>query len=354
MKFKKLVINRLIIMIFLLISTSVLHAAIPTAEGLFRNGQNQDLNGNFVILSFIVEELPNQDLLKNNKVSDEDNETIRNTVQEKRAAPKYVRLIFSLENEYRLDLLQLEYRDSSFKNDGLVRSIYIPGLLKRVQEDSSLENPFIYSILMMFALNDSRGIISLIKKHEPNFKQNDEIMNDEKLWLLNEYKKYLQTIREDEELKKDLISPLQPTDEEVKGKVNKIMNSNLYKKSENVKLVRHEGAFYWQVALEKMTALFSNEAHRLKELALNTPTGSIIINCGNYILFDGVHELPKIILYKNAQERTFRIKTVALKNFTNSGKKLFERAKDYKDQEEKQNARSDEQLHDSYSIPFLY
>ena len=95
---KKLI---LIIAIFVCIPAQ---AAIPTMEGLFRNGKNKDLAGNFVILKMMVDEMSLTDDLEK-KVS-------------------YLKFYFSVADENRIEFLQVHYPDGEMRKDSATHLYY--------------------------------------------------------------------------------------------------------------------------------------------------------------------------------------------------------------------------------------
>jgi hypothetical protein len=142
--------------------------------------------------------------------------------------------------------------------------------------------------------------------------------------MLENYKEYLISTKEDPDLREELSSPLNPTDLEEKGKVLDLMKKNIYQKTNQVKLVKTQNEFRWNVDLGTINAEFSNEGHRLKKFNLQS-NGNIEVTTGDHVLFNGIHELPKVIIFKSSNDRVYKIRFLSLKHYQ-SYKKSFSKA----------------------------
>ncbi len=305
----------------LLISTSTL-AARPTLEGLFRNSNSPELEGNFIVIKMMIEEIQNQGV----------DQVLSTEAQDQKIPmqPKFYKFIFSTEEERKTQLLQVEYNSNLMKKAGVKRSLYFKNLTQKIKDDVYTERSLFYSLLMMFGLNKSDGMKNILARYGTHFLDNKSLMNEEKVKLMDSYKKYLTAIKEDKTLKEELESPLKPEDIEEKEKVLNLLKEPMYKENESVSLVKDGRKFFWKMNLEKVKASFTNEEHRLTRFELESAEGNILGNFGDYILFDGRHELPKIIVLKDKNNRQFKVRFLSFKNFINKGKNLLERAIDYK------------------------
>jgi hypothetical protein len=298
------------------------YAAKPTLEGLFRNSNSPELDGNLVVVKVMVEESSENRASQAISTEEQDLKTPMN--------PKFYKFIFSLEDEKLTQLLQVEYKNNLMNKNDLKKSLYFKNITEKIKEDAYTERSLFYSLLMMFSLNKSDGMKNILQKYGSHFIDNKGLMNAEKIQLMDQYKKYLSAIKEDKTLKEELVSPLRPEDIEEKEKVNTLLKEPMYKNNDSVSLVKEGRHFFWQMNLETIRASFTNEEHRLHRFELDSSEGNIVGNFGDYILFDGRHELPKIIVLKDKSERQFKIRFLSFKNFVNKGKNLLERAIDYK------------------------
>ncbi len=321
--------------LFLAISVQT-YAAYPTVEGLFRNGNNKDLIGDFIVVKAMIEEVQNEEILRRIKVSEGD-EIVAKVFTHKELAPQFIKLIYSIEGENRADLLKVRYSDSKMKKSSLKSSQFVKGVRRLIRKDEDYERGLFNSILLMLIMNESKEIVSVLHNLGITLPTNLMMMNSEKITLMDEYKKYLMAIREDASLKEELISPLKPVDEDEKTRVEELSKSNMYKRSENISLVKERNKFYWKLKHGNFEAYFRNGKHRLDRLQAEINGKLFTVNCGEYVLFNGVHELPTQILIKDTKERVYKMKLLTLSNFVNKGKKLHERARDYKGLEEEIN-----------------
>jgi hypothetical protein len=306
-------------------------AAKPTIEGLIRNGNNPELIGNLVMVKLAIEEIANHEILQKTNVenAEEFKAKLEPLLMERKVEPKFIKFVFSLEKKDKIGLIQLEYSDGSMKNEFLDKVGYFPNLIKDVDLDAKLERSLFYSLVTMFSLNDSRTMSALFKKLDLEYKTNKELMNPEKISLLNRYKLYLGKIKESPEEKEELINPLKPQDEELNQKVKEVLGSSMYHKGEKVSLIRKGGKFFWEVALTNINALFTNDEQRIENLKIRTIDGEIKTTFGEYLLFNGIQELPKIMMIKSLNHRIYKAKFIDYKIY-NSKKKFYKRVENYK------------------------
>lgn len=283
--------NCLLGFLLTLISMSVF--AAPTMEGLFRNGNNPDLSGDLVVVTFSVEELP--------------------TEASKELLPtRYVKLFMSRSSS-RVEALQTDYVDSRFAEASTQKSFYRSQVSEDLKEAKSLERPLFFSLLSTLLLNDSRPMNQFFKSYGTGFKTNREAMNPEKIELLHKYKNYLIAVSEEGGSVKDAIKASKEGDAEERAKAMEVIATGVYEKSERVRLTREGGQFYWSVDLGQVKALFTNEEHRLKKVQMTLEPGKMIeLECGEYALMDGVHELPKTITLRDSSNSLFRLTFMSL------------------------------------------
>ena len=173
----------------------------------------------------------------------------------------------------------------------------------------------------MFSLNDSRGMSIFLKKVNSDYDLNRNIMNNEKIRLLKKYKRYLMAIRKKRDLKKKINSPLHSSDEEKKLKLREVLGYRTYRETEKVNLVREGGKFYWSLVLSKVSALFENKSHRIKNFSVEIDKGSLDYEFGQFVSLDGIHEMPQNIYFKSSDEKKYRISFISYKNFLSKHKK---------------------------------
>ncbi|MCY4524244.1 MAG: hypothetical protein OXB84_05860, partial [Halobacteriovoraceae bacterium] len=271
---------------FLLISNC--YSAIPTVEGLFRSGSNKKIAGKIVILSAIVNKFDEEGDLKELNAPGKNLEETEG---------QYVKWIFSRVNEQKIQVIQSLYDSNKMNKQSIIETFFIPHITKKVQKEPQVSRALFYSLMLMYAFNDSIGMKKLFQQYSNDFKENKEIMNQDKINLYNKYRNYLITLNKNSDLKDKLVSPLRPKNEKEREKVDKIINSSMYEDTGQVKLTRKNNRFFWEVTLKNAYALFTNEEYRLKHLQLEFPNGDAEVKAGDYSLINGHYALPRILLF---------------------------------------------------------
>jgi hypothetical protein len=303
--FKTGVNMKKIILLCLLTYSLSIFSAVPTMEGLFRNGSNEILSGNLVVFDIMVVEQP--------KIQEIEEKTKEN----------FLKLIFFQEDDKSINLYQFQYSDSQMSDKNIVRFAKVSNLSGKLKGDLNLERSVLFAVLKMIGLNNSNSITYILKKLNQDFKFNREILNWEKMALYKEYRDFLS-----EKDKSSKPSPLNPIRPEDKTRVDNLLKSSMYKNTGDVKLVKKDGDFYWLVELDKSTALFSNENHYLKEMKLKFQKGSIELDFDEYISLNGMQPIPGQIMIKDINERFYKIKFLSFNISQTSSGKVEEKYKD--------------------------
>ncbi len=283
--------NCLFVLLLALMGTQLF--AAPTMEGLFRNGNNPDLSADLVVATFSVEELPSE-------------------VSKELLPTRYVKVFMSRSNSA-IVALQADYADNRFAEPATQKSFYRTQLSDDVREAKFVERPLFYSVLSTLLLNDSRPMNHFLKAHSNGFKTNREAMSPEKLELLQKYKEYLIAISEEGGSVKDAIKASKEGNAEERAKAMEVITGGIYEKNDKVRLAREGGQFFWSVDLGAFKAFFSNEEHRLKKIQLMMEGGkNVELECGEYTLLNGTHELPKTMMLRDSTNSLYRISFLSL------------------------------------------
>ncbi|PIK14284.1 hypothetical protein [Halobacteriovorax sp. JY17] len=294
-------------------------AAAPSIEGLFRNPNSQDIDGNLVVLKAMIE---------------------RDATEEEYFKPSYYKFIFSIEPEDRIKFLQVEYSEGKMSNNDVVSTLFLNNFLPKVKNDELIERSLFYSLLTMYGLNKSEAISSILKRYSQNFISNKESLNKDKVELFNKYKKYLTAVKESEETTEELKSPLESEDEEEKKKIQEIRSSSMYSENQSLRLIKDGRSFFLNLDLNGVTARFTNEEHRLVRMKVIRGTDEVESFFSDYILFNGRHELPKHILIKDQGGINYHVRFLGLNVINNTGDDLSKRALSYKKIEEENLAKN--------------
>ncbi|EQC50054.1 hypothetical protein M899_3485 [Bacteriovorax sp. BSW11_IV] len=293
-------------------------AAVPTAEGLLRNPNNNDITGNLILLNVSVLHTMTGEL------SDEAAETT------KKSSLGYYKFLLNNEERRSGEIIQGQYFNSSFSDREIARLDSYRNLGATLQSDQIIERELFYSLMMMFAMNESKYMGNFIKKYSSDFKLNNEMLNREKVKLLDEYKKYLTMIKADPSLKDHVKSPLAKEGEEEAKKIKEIMDSPTYDDNKNVELVKIGENFFWKVKFDNGEMMFSNEEHQLQQMTLNFGGKKINVYALEYLLFDGQHEMPKKIKIEMGDGNTYDVSILVYKDILSKNKTFSERLKDLK------------------------
>ncbi len=334
--FLKNVTKKLLFLVTIFTSNALL-SAIPTTEGLFRNTNNGDLTGNIIKIRAIIRETKDYNFAESSSAGETaDLLPTPSATPNLSASPYYFEFIFSLGEEKRTELLQLEFSRSTMEKNFIKKVTYVPNLLKRIKEDKNLASSLFYSLLLMFATNDANGMMTTLNKIVPGQPLNREILNTEKVTLLKNYQHYLTAIKANPAQEGELKNPMKPEDPEEMERVKNILKDGMYSSSPAIKIVKKENQFFWNLSLENFTANFFQDTHRMRDLTTTLDSKTVNLYCGEYLLFDGVHELPKVLFFNKAYEnRVIEISMSSLSNINDKSKKFYERYKEYKELEEK-------------------
>ena len=123
-------------------------------------------------------------------------------------------------------------------------------------------------------------------------------------------------INENKELEDELSSPFKNEDPEKAQEIKQTLKDSMYIKSKSVFLHRVGKKYFWKINLATTNALFENNSLKLKQVKFDNGGGTIDFRVGEYILFDGVHELPKVVYFKDLLERVFKVRILKYKLFT--------------------------------------
>jgi hypothetical protein len=301
--------------ILLTIVSTFSHAAVPSVEGLFRNPNSQEIDGDLIVLKAVIQR--------------------ESTDEEVTFKPRYYKFIFGLEKENQVQFIQAEYSDGKMATKDLLNTLFVNKLLAKVKGDELLERNLFYSYLMMYGLNKSDGIANILKNNTTNFISNKESLNKDKMDLYDRYKKYLLAIKNDEAIKEELQSPMESEDEEEKKKIQDLRTTNMYNTNEALSLDKEGRNFVLNLNLDGVSAKFTNEEHRLISMKVAKGTSEIEAFFADYILFNGRHELPKFIKLIDQEKNSYNIRFVGFSVFTNKGDSLTKRALKYKENEAK-------------------
>ncbi len=281
--------------VLLLIKTTF--AKVPTPESLWQNLSNPNISGNFVTMSTIIE-------------------------GDGITSPRYVQFIFSREKNDIVNLLQTDYSAAQMHNSQIIRNKIIYNLHATLLKESSSERAFFYGILLSLVLNDPIAIGALIAKQSSDYQSNDQLLNTEKIKLMQNYLSYLRTIKDDRTKRKSLTSPLDPADLSEQKRINSILKGNTLPSISNVSLTKDGPSFFWKMHFNNFFALFTNEDYKFYKMVLSYNDQNLTTTASNYFMSNGTHSLPKNIQVKTLENKAYNLTTLSFTEYQNHKQKI--------------------------------
>jgi hypothetical protein len=311
--------KKLLAIITLIISTNII-AYTPTLDSLLRNGNNPEIGNSSVVANLYIKEL---------KEGVADQELVTNSV---------VKFVIFNENEERPKLIQVDYAGGKVSSNLVIdyKLRDFSRLSSITKNSEEIETQVFYSLMSSLLNNNSNHFLELFNSNSINVKSNIELLNEDKVKLLGQYRNYLKIIKESEEPPVDLENPLKPTDVEAKEKVAEVLSQSFLKKDILVKRVKEHNEFYWIVENDNLYIKFDKD-HRLKTMKLITDMGNIEVICGRFVILGSQLEFPEFIWLKDLSGKKYEITARSLKLFSDSKENHHKRLKRYKKLREENN-----------------
>ena len=283
-----------------IISNSAL-SYIPTLESLLRNGTNANTDENTVFTNLKITEI---DLENNQPIQDEFG-------KERKSVIKLLTV-----NSYKDSsmLCQVNYASAILSDSNMtsIKQIELSGINQKFTAEENPAAELFYSIYAMLGNNDSKPLLGVLKRYSFNIRSNKELINKEKVILLGQYKKFLES--EEEEA---LANPLRPESEEARKRVQEILKGPFLTRDETVKRVREGKKFYWLVNENNIKARFDEE-HRMRELWVRTTNGEYKFIIGPHKSYSSELKFPEFIWFTDANGKKYEIKPLKHTMFADS------------------------------------
>jgi hypothetical protein len=281
-------------------------AAVPTEEGLLKNLNNAEVQGNLITIKTMIQNT---------------SPAVGSVSESEQPKADYYKLILSFENPNQISFLQIGYSNAQMQNSQIRDVKYIPDFLSAIKKEKTPEKGLFNAALMMLSSNHSQGVEAFLEKSGTKIVRNKDILNEEKMKLLRSYRTYLANNKG----KGDSNSPLNPTDLTNKAKVLELFRANTFIRSKNIELVKADNEFMWLVDWKSVKGYFTNEERRLRKFEYTTPESIVKLEAQDYILFNGVNEFPKYIHLRDSKNQTTKIQVLSVETKMNREKKLAER-----------------------------
>lgn len=300
-------------------SLSCVFAYIPSVESLFRNGANTEIEGSTVVVNLHISKM----ITGEEKAVQETNQETAKLKEFKDGYYKFLYLQdFSNDS---VKMVQVGYETENMRVNEITSLRSFNNFVKFPFSKGveSTEQGLFYSLLQSLALNRGDMMISYLRSRGVSVKLNKDLLNKEKAALLEKYMLYLKKVKDDPSLNESLESPLDPKNEEQRVSVKEVLKQPFFHESSIVKRVKERSSFFWKVETENFNAKFENETRKLQTLELQTTWGSLAIQCKDFLVFDGSHEFPKYIYFKDFQGNYYQIRMLSMKQF-DENKSSFE------------------------------
>ncbi len=308
----------------------------PTLDSLLRNGSNVDIGKDTVVANLMVREI-NPEL---------------NTpmIKESGVVNKYaMKILIVNERESNPLITHLKYKGGVISRSTLVsfENKNLKLIPRFFPSGENIDGELFYALLGMLLNNESRLLIHQLKRLNAKVKYNTELVNAQKLSLLNSYKKYLMQLKDQNEEDSDLENPLYPEGEAAKKRVKEVREANFLKRDPLVSRIKVENDFYWEVVGENIYMKF-NTNHQIKDIRLETTLGTMELTFGKFVNFGSQMKFPEFIWFTTTSGRKYEIKAERVSKFKDSLAAHSSRLKRYEGYVKENNIVDDE-----VKLPFL-
>lgn len=296
-------------------------ANVPTVESLFRHGSNPDVTANGVSLNLKVEKVllnleKPEGLMhdvsgKNNRTSD------------------FFKVFFTKTPTDVFKVAQARYSKSNFSITSVEHKVYYSNFTSYSFKPNieSVEKGIFFGLLNSLVLNDGSFLVSYLKSLGVPVKLNKELINQEKIQYLSEYKRYLGVISKDRSAKKTEENPLRPNDPVLREKVEKTMNESMYIDTNQVKLARDEGDMIWAIDAEPFQATVSYKNRYVQKVTYKSEGREFEIHCKDYWTANGTHILPRFLIVKALSGESYRVELTNLRHYNEKEEDMLKRLK---------------------------
>lgn len=272
---------RLCIVGLIALATFSVYAAFPTVESLFRNSSNADMNVPALNLQLKI--------------------TPAMTPEK----PLYAQISFLRSATGGIDVWQALFEQSGMLQGQAVDCQYLGDLRQKLIQKKQLQDAdkeFFYSLLFSLVWNDSAPISSVLSITNSDYRNNSQLINVEQQRALAEYENFL--IKNS---KKRNVNPAK--DAAVK------VGLSYYQDLQQVKLARMNNTNYLVAKLENTQSSFQHENRYFRDFFYQKDDiyFRIAASDSNYVLFDGIHFLPKTMRIQTTNKLEFTVEVMALR-----------------------------------------
>jgi len=298
-----------------LLSAARVRAYVPTVESLFRNGANPDATTTAVVLAAKLYSF---------------NPYLEETGATSQGEPLWVRWIYNITPQGKLKLTQLCYRNQAMTDAHLVDKVYLGELDARSFSGASArpERGLFLGLLNSLLINDGSFVIEFLKLRGVEVKANSELIDQEKVALLQRYKQWLTKTRGGRVANGE-ESPLTPSSAAERERVEQLLNAPMYRDTQQVTLSRHRGEPAWSIRADGFEAWVGDERRDIRQFILRTTGEEVELSLQDYVLLNGTNFLPRTVQVRLGEEKFWMIEFLGVRPFNESGTEMLSRLKRY-------------------------
>jgi len=306
----------LLIALFILTNT---FAYTPTIESLFRNGDNDTVDGYTISANFVMTRKTS--VLQSSE-----------TLKELPSVYSY-KLVFNNDVKKPSQFIQLAYSGNVISSSSLFDLKYFPQMtfnsLKLSAEDN--EKKLFYSLIHSLVNNNGALMIDFLNSVGLSALKNTERVNREQIQLISKYISYLKQKKNDPDL--EIENPLEPSNPEEKNLVREILKKPFLTNSPYVKRTRENNKVYYSINSEGVEIKFDAEKHELLSIKIKTSNGTLEAKCFNYLVYSTVNrklKFPQLILLRDFEGNEYELEMKKLRAVSENLDGFIKRLQKYK------------------------
>jgi hypothetical protein len=195
-------------LILLSVSVTSAFAYIPSVESLFRNSGNAEIQSNTTVINLKIKKLTVEGEKSQTEVKPIMNTEAQAQIEEFQQGQ--YKLLYTVDEKSKKSMMvQVSYTSEEMKNEQVDDFLFFPTFKKfpETRGVDATQKGLFYSLMNSLALNDGFMMVNFLRSRGVSLRYNEEIINGEKVKVLNKYKDYLRIVKNDKELKETIPSP---------------------------------------------------------------------------------------------------------------------------------------------------
>jgi hypothetical protein len=292
-------------------------AYVPSPESLLRNNSNADIESSVISAQFEITLNSSEQSASENKLAFKKGEMQRMYYLNKGRIAKI----------YNIYTDQTGGKSRHYLNSGT------EGYGKL--QDRHFDAVIFWGILDSLLVNSGRPLIATLNRKGDELPYNSNLINQDKVVLLNRYREYVDLIKKDRALEKSLENPFHVEELDRRQKNNEILKQPFLNETQFVHMDMVNGKLVWKLKSKTAEIIFDYNTREMLSLTI-LGDGNILFKMSNYVLMNGTHLFPEKMIIKKGQDE-YLVKMKSLKHFSETGDSFDQRfQKAQKDDKAKQ------------------